>query len=634
MKNGTSVDITPDKSLMKKLGMVGYKTEQAVAELIDNSIDARIEGVGEKINVDLDFKGRRIIVRDDGRGMSIRQLADAMTIAKESKEDKRLGRFGIGMKSACSALGRKFLVCTSEAGSDVEYRAEYDEDEWLSDESRSWNNFNITEEPIKRRQRHGTLIMISEIRVPLYPNQVSRFRDNFGMRYGPYLQDDQVSIRINSFYCRPKEFNVVPRSRIPVDIRLEFGHRITGYLELLKQHSVRGRYGINLFKNGRLIKAFEKFGFPPHPKDSKVIGCLDLDHVPVNFTKSAFIEDSLEYEQAVDKFTHSDVLQKMLRSSRTVDETLVPIAAVFDYFDGTGQPKHLAKRVSANLSKKMLNSSESFQIKTGKETATVSIKSLRDGSFYQIGRKDGRMLIIINRNSEVFKFVKNPLFLMAVIASEARLLADNRDLADIVRLRNNSIISFLDDWSAKEPIPRDRDTPIPAIAGYGLEEGLVELHEFLKARYEFKFQFTALSTLAPYLHNLPGQVIYSLHTTPRNGRYLAELLSDEFSNDLAVAYKPNRSQISALLNMRSVSRMVFVWEYSSISGSTIAEPEKAFVDLLTDIRAHGVVLPLSEAVHILEHMKWRNILNMEKLERYAKAVHKTAVLSTLLEMAD
>lgn len=38
------VDITPDKSLIKKLGLVGYRTEQAVAELVDNSIDARVEG--------------------------------------------------------------------------------------------------------------------------------------------------------------------------------------------------------------------------------------------------------------------------------------------------------------------------------------------------------------------------------------------------------------------------------------------------------------------------------------------------------------------------------------------------------------------------------------------------------------
>ena len=115
---------------------------------------------------------------------------------------------------------------------------------------------------------------------------------------------------------------------------------------------------------------------------------------------------------------------------------------------------------------------------------------------------------------------------------------------------------------------------------------------------------------------------------------MAELLSDKFSDDLAVVDRPNLSQISALLGVRSVSRIVVVWEYSSIPGSTIAEPEKAFVDLLTDMRTHGIALAPSEAVHILEHMRWRNILNMEKLERHAKATRRTAMLNTLLEMTD
>ena len=51
MDNGTTIDITPDKSLIQKLGLVGYRTEQAIAELLDNSIDARILNVKEKIDV-------------------------------------------------------------------------------------------------------------------------------------------------------------------------------------------------------------------------------------------------------------------------------------------------------------------------------------------------------------------------------------------------------------------------------------------------------------------------------------------------------------------------------------------------------------------------------------------------------
>ena len=630
MAESVQMDITPDKSLIKKLGMAGYRTEQAIAELIDNSIDARIAGATEQVGIHLDFKKKQITVQDDGRGMSIEQLAGAMTIAKESKNGKGLGKFGIGMKSACSSLGRRFVIDTSEAGSDMRYSAEYDEDKWLHDRQRGWSNFDITKEQSADKKWHGTRITISELNVPLYPNQVSKFSENFGIRYGPYLQEGQVAIQVNTKYCRQAEFDSVDGVDNHIDIRLEFGNRITGHISLLKKHSVSGQYGIHLFKNKRLIKAFEKFGFSPHPKNSRIIGRLNLDHVPVNFTKSAFIEESREYEEAVAEVGKSHALRQALRLSSKVDEKAVPIEAVFDYFGG-GPPQHLAKRVSARLSKRMLKSPEPFKVMIGKKPATVRIESISDGPFYQMSKTGSQTHIVINRDSEAFEFVKNPLFLVAIAATEASLLAKNPDLADIIAARNSTMASFLDAWSRTEAQPRDRDVPIPRIAGYGLEDRLVGMHDFLKEAYEFKFQFTSLSTLEPYLHNLPGKVTYTLHTKPGHGRHLADLLSDKFGDELAVADRPNRDQMTALLDLRTVRGIVAVREYSVISGPTVAGPEKAFVDLMTDVRTHGIVLARSELRHIMERMRGGNLLDVEKLKRRAKAAGRTAELNELLE---
>lgn len=645
MNDSTLVDITPDKSLVKKLGMVGYNTEQAISELIDNSIDARLKGIKEEICVELDFKKRQITVSDDGCGMNMTQLADAMVIAKESsKSDGALGKFGIGMKSACSALGKRFVIRTSVADSEVEYQAEYDEDMWLSDDTRSWRNFFIAKKPFvgEENRWHGTRITVSEINIPLYPNQVSKFRKSFGIRYGPYLQNSQIAIRVNTKYCQPADFDVVEGSRIPVDIRLEFGHHITGYLSLLKKHSVSGYYGIHMFKNGRLIEAFKKFGFSQHPNNSKIIGRLDLDHVPVNFSKNAFIEESPKYVQAVKKFESSDALQKALRMSRTVDnDAIVQPEAVFDYFcdddddNDNRTPQYIAKRMSARLSKTILDSSEPFKIMIGKKPATVSLESIHGGSLYQISKTDDQFCIIINRSSKAFGFVRNPLFLMALIASEVRLLEKNPNLADIAKSRNVAIESFLDEWSQeKEPATRNRHVPIPDIPGYGIVDNLIGLHEFLNDMYEFKFQFTSLSTLVPYVHNLLGKVVYTLYTTPGNGRYLTDLITSKFNDDIVIANNPNRDQITALLDVQTIKRLVAVREYSTISGSTIASPEKALVDLITDIRTHGIALPNSEMAHILKRMKMRDILNMKRLEGYAAAARRTAALNELLAMIE
>lgn len=47
--------------------------------------------------------------------------------------------------------------------------------------------------------------------------------------------------------------------------------------------------------------------------------------------------------------------------------------------------------------------------------------------------------IVINRDSKAFGLVKTPLFLVAMIASEASLLAKNPNLAGITKSRNRAI---------------------------------------------------------------------------------------------------------------------------------------------------------------------------------------------------
>lgn len=128
---GRRIDITPDRSLIGKLGRAGYSTEQAIAELVDNSVDARVAGTREEVGVELDFGRRRITVRDDGVGMDLGALRRAWVLGSRGAGAGRLGAFGIGMKSACASLGRTFSTRTTVAGSGTELTATYDEDRWL-----------------------------------------------------------------------------------------------------------------------------------------------------------------------------------------------------------------------------------------------------------------------------------------------------------------------------------------------------------------------------------------------------------------------------------------------------------------------------------------------------------------------
>jgi len=638
MDNSISVDITPDKSLIKKLGLVGYRTVQAIAELIDNSIDARIANQEEKIIVKLNFEEKWIVVKDDGQGMDKHDLKNALTIAKGTKSDGSLGQFGIGLKSACSALGKTFVIKTSKIDSNKEYQTEYDEVEWLSDESLNWKNFKISEKILTTEENwHGTTIIIGDLKIPLYPTQVTKFKENFGLRYAPYLQEKQVSIQINTGFCKPHHEDIEEGSKTSIELHLPKGIIVKGYVALLKKRSIQGHYGINLIKHGRLIKSFAKFGFPAHPESAKIIGELNLDHVPVNFYKSEFIEESPEYQEVLKIFSTSDALKTIRMSAKSRGSVVASVESVFDYFDEKSKSQYLERNVRTKLTQELLHDTKPFEIKLGKNTAQIVIKSLQTEPLYTVKTIDSKKTIIINSDDTSFKFVKNPLFLIGMIASEIKLLSDNPEFEKFIQERNRELKEFLENWSEKndkKEIFRDREIQIPHIPHYKLADELIDLHDFLKENCESKFQFTALSTLIPYLHNLRGKIVYTLHTTPNKGEYVTELLSKEFGDRFAIVNKPDLNSLNTLLKMPNIDRIIAVREYSVVKGSSIATPDKAFVDLIVETHTHDIPLDDTELKRILQTMKRNNLINLEEMQRYGNFVKKSSQLEKLLAMIE
>ena len=629
------VDITPDKSLIQKLGFVGYRTEQAIAELLDNSIDAVIPNAKERIDVHLDFKEREITIKDDGRGMDKTDLTHAMTVARGNKTAGKLGQFGIGMKSACSALGKEFTIITSKINSDKEYHIQYDENAWLSDESQDWRNFVITEKTLSKENNwHGTIINISELKIRLYPNQVSNFKENFGIRYSPYLETNQVSIHINTVHCKPIKPDIVENSRTKIKLSLPISGEITGYVALLKKRSISGNYGINLFRNKRLITAFEKFGFTAHPENAKIVGELHLDHVPVNINKTQFITGP-KYEEAENLFRTSKEFIVIHHLSKSKSKTISSVKSVFDYFNHDSSSKYLDRNVRSTISKELLHSTEPFEIKLGDDMVKISLQSLENSPLYVINKQNSETNIIINKNDESFRFVKNPLFLIGMIASEVSLYEQSPNFEKLLHQRNNDMKKFLKEWSEKPKKleSRVRTSKAPHIQHYKLADELVAIHEFLEENYPYKFQFTALSTLTPYLHNLRGQLVYTLHTQPARGEYLVDMLS-EFDKTFTIVSEPDSQSLYMLLKMPNIDRIIAIREYAVIKGSTIAMPEKAFVDLVVDVHTHNTPLDDMELRRMLQTMQRYGLVDSDELRRCGNFVKKSSHIGQLLEDID
>lgn len=610
------VDITPDKSLIKKLGMVGYRTEQAVAELIDNSIDARLEGT-ETIQVTLDFKLGQIKVSDDGRGMDSVELGEALTVAKETKKG-RLGQFGLGLKSACSSLGKAFAIRTATPGSDSEFAAAYDEDRWLGDASKRWTNFEI-EKNRKEDEWHGTQITISKVRVPLYPNQILNFRRRFGIRYGPHIERGQVRILVNSRTCRPSPPELADGKRHSVSIETS-GGRMDGWVGLLARRSIKGDYGIHLYRGGRLISAFDKFGIRRHPAAARVVGELFLDHVPVNFHKTGFLTESPEYREAASRFTADPTVKTIMRRASS------PKAGMSDVESVLAPDRHsrlppLDSRMSSENAKSLLREADRFASRQILGTDGLGDCSLLRETGMPVDRKDEAAIdfefddsdaisveaagsgvrVCIGRNSPAFRLFKNPLFLMGQIRIEAELAAGDPSFIPFIRRRNRMLDEFVRDRLPLRPGgggSRRGAVPLPE---YSLQDELVDLHDYLRETFEHDFQFTGLSTLAPFLHHSHSRIIYTVHTVPGAGQSLLEGILDH-TETFAVMLNPNKQEIAAVLEGSERSRFIVIREYREGLSPAWAGPEKAWLDLYFEVTRDRIPLYHDELVLVLDEL--------------------------------
>lgn len=92
--------LPPDGRYMEALSSQGYGFEVAIADLVDNSIDAGARNVVIHFLRDGDQLVSLVIV-DDGKGMDEDELDVAMTVGgRRGYEKKSLGMFGTGLKSA------------------------------------------------------------------------------------------------------------------------------------------------------------------------------------------------------------------------------------------------------------------------------------------------------------------------------------------------------------------------------------------------------------------------------------------------------------------------------------------------------------------------------------------------------
>jgi hypothetical protein len=99
------------RRLMESLRDIGYELPAAVADLVDNSVDADATQVD--ITAQFEGEGSWIRVADNGTGMNTARLNEAMRYGTDRDYDEvDLGKFGLGLKTASLSQCRRLTVAT------------------------------------------------------------------------------------------------------------------------------------------------------------------------------------------------------------------------------------------------------------------------------------------------------------------------------------------------------------------------------------------------------------------------------------------------------------------------------------------------------------------------------------------
>ncbi|MET4577209.1 ATP-binding protein [Ottowia thiooxydans] len=222
-------DVAPDPlGLFKILARAGHSLPSAVADLVDNSLS---HGARE---IWITFPspnegGRWMCIRDDGTGMTLAGLRNAMKIGHQRDyDDADLGKFGYGLKGAAWSQADRLTVVSKAAG-EASGTLTWDKDHLAK--TRRWELLN---DPVALQYssaieiaESGTAVLLTQMRPAMEPTR--------GRGESPYAQElAAIKAHLELVFHRYIEGKVPGREKVVIRLNNEalkpnnpMGHPLT-----------------------------------------------------------------------------------------------------------------------------------------------------------------------------------------------------------------------------------------------------------------------------------------------------------------------------------------------------------------------------------------------------------------------
>lgn len=308
------IDITPPTNVYATFGRLNYTPWHAISEFVDNATQSFFggrESLGAdaltELRVNIACNKQHLIVRDNAMGMDADELARALRLSAPPDDTSGRSEFGMGLKTAACWFGTLWSVSTTKRGERWRYSVVFDVDRI----SQSGESMITIERDVAPEDEHGTLLTIERLARPVAGRQIEKTRRLLASIYRRDLQRGDIKIWWNGealTHNHPElmhwddEGELAP-CRVEIDTHVvdphtNLKHHITGWVGALQRMSQQDA-GFALLRRGRMIiggpgdnwRPLELVGSLNSHSGKRLIGELEMDSFPVNFTKDGFAWD-------------------------------------------------------------------------------------------------------------------------------------------------------------------------------------------------------------------------------------------------------------------------------------------------------------------------------------------------------
>ena len=196
--------------VFQALGRIGYDPVSAILDLVDNSVSASATSIVVKVDTKSEARteGQRgrtravlksLVIVDNGCGMDEAGLDNALTLGSSAQlyNTNTLSKFGMGLKSAASSLGKRLeIISRSENDLNDVRKVVLDQDLIVEKRNYVYNLTEPTEEDLNEldactQGKSGTLIRITKLfhqSLPSTSEIIRGLQDRAGVIYYYYLK--------------------------------------------------------------------------------------------------------------------------------------------------------------------------------------------------------------------------------------------------------------------------------------------------------------------------------------------------------------------------------------------------------------------------------------------------------------